>query len=183
MDLKKIGAGKKAPDEINVFVEVPQGSSVKYEFDEEMDAIEVDRFIGSASVYPFNYGFIPMTLADDGDALDVMILSSMAVVSGSIIACHPIGLLEMEDEHGIDTKILAVPARGIDPFYDHIKELEDVDRSTKERIKLFFKQYKEMEANRWSRVQNFGDRKSALIVIREAILKFKKGKHKKKVMT
>lgn len=180
MDLEKIGAGKKAPNEINVFVEIPQGSGVKYEFDEKMDAIEVDRFIGSASVYPFNYGFIPMTLADDGDAMDVMILSSMAVAPGSVMVCRPIGLLEMEDEHGVDTKILAVPAHGVDPFYAHIEKLEDVDMPTKERIKLFFKQYKEMEADRWSKVQNFGDRKAALAAIRGALSKFKKSKHKNK---
>ncbi len=174
MDLKKITAGKKAPEEINVVVEIPQGSGVKYEFDEKMDAIEVDRFIGSASVYPFNYGFIPMTLADDGDAMDVMILSSMPVTPGSVMVCRPIGLLDMEDEHGIDTKILAVPAHDIDPFYAHVKDLDDIDNPTKERIKLFFKQYKEMEANRWSKVQNFGKRKNALKAIKKAIDKFNK---------
>jgi inorganic pyrophosphatase len=174
MDLIKIGAGEKAPQEINVVVEIPQGSGVKYEFDEKMDAIEVDRFIGSASVYPFNYGFIPLTLADDGDALDVMVLSSMAVAPGSVISCRPIGLLEMEDEHGIDTKILAVPNNGVDPFYDHIEKLEDVDIPTRERIKLFFKQYKEMEVGRWSKVSNFGGRKEALVTVKEAIEKFKK---------
>lgn len=180
MDLEKIGAGKKAPNEINVFVEIPQGSGVKYEFDEKMDAIEVDRFIGSASVYPFNYGFIPMTLADDGDAMDVMILSSMPVAPGSVMVCRPIGLLGMEDEHGVDTKILAVPAHSIDPFYTHIEDLKDVDASTQERIRLFFKQYKEMEAGRWSRVSNFGKRKAALAAIKGALDKFNKVKGKNK---
>lgn len=179
MDLVKIGAGKKAPQEINVVIEIPQGSSVKYEFDEKMDAIEVDRFIGNASVYPFNYGFIPMTLADDGDAMDVMILSSMPVAPGSVMVCRPIGLLDMEDEHGVDTKILAVPAHGVDPFYAHVEELDDIDSPTKERIKLFFKQYKEMEVDRWSKVQNFGKRKDALKAIKGAMNKFSKSKGKK----
>jgi len=172
MDLTKITAGKKAPQEINVVIEIPQGSGVKYEFDEKMDAIEVDRFIGVASVYPFNYGFIPMTLASDGDSLDVMVLSSMPVVPGVVIRCRPIGLLEMEDEHGVDVKILAVPVKGIDPFYDYIKELSEIDKSTLERIRLFFKQYKELESGRWSKVNNFGNRQQALKVIKVALNNF-----------
>lgn len=178
MDLAKIGVGKKAPQEINVVIEIPQGSGVKYEFDEKMDAIEVDRFIGSASVYPFNYGFIPQTLADDGDAMDVLALSSMPVAPGTVMVCRPIGMLDMEDEHGNDTKILAVPAHGVDPFYSHINNIDDIDSPTQERIKLFFKQYKEMEADRWSKVQNFGGRKDALAAIKKAIEQLKKSKDK-----
>jgi len=179
MDLKKITAGKKAPQEINVVIEIPQGSAVKYEFDEEIDAMEVDRFIGSASVYPFNYGFIPHTLADDGDATDVLVLSSMPVAPGAVMVCRPIGYLEMEDEHGVDTKILAVPTESVDPFYAHIEDIKNVDTPTQERIKLFFKQYKEMEVERWSKVQEFAGKKAALKVIKETMDKFSKKSKKK----
>ncbi|MFA5048140.1 MAG: inorganic diphosphatase [Patescibacteria group bacterium] len=171
MDLKKISAGQKAPEEINVVIEIPQGSAVKYEFNEKKNVMEVDRFIGSTNVYPFNYGFIPETKADDGDPLDVMMISSLPVQSGAVVASRPIGLLEMEDEHGHDIKILAVPLSEVDPFYVHIKDLKDLDLATQERIKLFFKQYKEMESDRWSKVQNFGDKKIALIAIKKSLLK------------
>lgn len=165
MDLSKVTIGDKAPQEINVVIEIPQGSAVKYEIDEETGNLEVDRFIGSASVYPFNYGFIPETLAHDGDALDVMVISSLPVDPESIITVKPVGLLEMEDEHGGDEKILAVPISEVDPFYAHIEKLEDIDLPTRERIKLFFKQYKEMEAERWSKVQNFQGKEEAIKAI------------------
>ena len=171
MDLKKISAGKNAPNEINVVIEIPQGSAVKYEYDAKIGTMQVDRFIGSASVYPFNYGFIPETKADDGDPVDVMVISSLPVQPGAVICSRPIGMLEMEDEHGRDIKILAVPASEVDPFYVHINNLEDLDLATQERIKLFFKQYKEMESDRWSKVQNFGDKKVALTAIKKSLLK------------
>ena len=173
MDLEKIKIGDKAPEEVSAIIEIPQGSAVKYEIDTDTGNLEVDRFIGSSSVYPFNYGFIPETLADDGDALDVLVISSLPVAPESVIAVKPIGVLWMEDEHGKDEKILAVPTDEVDPFYAHVNDLNDIDLPTRERIKLFFKQYKEMESNRWSEVENFGDRKEALIAVKEAMEKHK----------
>lgn len=174
MEIKNMKIGESAPEEINVIIEIPQGSAVKYEIDADTGALEVDRFIGSASVYPFNYGFIPETLAADGDALDAMVISSLPVQPEAVIVCRPIGLLEMEDEHGGDTKILCVPINEVDPFFVHIKDLKDVDLSTLERIKLFFKQYKEMEKGKWSKVENFGDRQAAMSAIKKAIAAAKK---------
>jgi len=171
MDLKNIQIGDKAPVEVNAIIEIPQGSAVKYEIDEATGALEVDRFISSDSVYPFNYGFIPETLADDGDALDVMVISSLPVEPESVIAVKSIGVLWMEDEHGKDEKILAVPIGEVDPFYAHVDDLSGIDLPTQERIKLFFKQYKEMEANRWSQVGSFGNKSEAQQAIKVAMEK------------
>ena len=109
MDMMKLTAGDNAPEEINVFVEIPQGSSIKYEVDKDSGFLFVDRFLHTAMAYPFNYGFIPQTNADDGDALDVLLISSLPVMPGSVVRARPIGILEMEDEAGMDNKILAVP--------------------------------------------------------------------------
>jgi len=161
MDIKKISAGKKPPQEINVFVEIPQGSSIKYELDKESGAIMVDRFAYTAMSYPFNYGFIPQTLAEDGDPVDVLVLSSMSVAPGTIIPSRVIGMLEMEDEAGIDTKILAVPTVKVDPFYAHINDISDIDETTKKKIKHFFDHYKEIEPNKWVKTKDFLDKTKA----------------------
>src|SRR3989344_5194725 len=115
MDISKLTAGEKAPEQVNVFVEIPQGSFIKYEIDKDSGVIFVDRFNYTAMSYPFNYGFVPGTSAEDGDATDVLVISSYAVAPGTVIAARPIGMLEMEDEEGIDTKILAVPTKKVDP--------------------------------------------------------------------
>lgn len=174
MDVKNLKIGDKAPDEFNVVIEIPQGSAVKYEIDPNTGALEVDRFIGSASVYPFNYGFIPETLSDDGDPLDALVISSLPVEPEAVIECRPVGLLSMKDEEGNDTKILCVPLSEVDPFYAHIHNFSDIDLPTLERIKLFFKQYKEMEKKRWSEVEDFSDRSAALEAVNKAIAKAKK---------
>lgn len=172
MDIKNLKIGDQSPEEINAVVEIPQGSSIKYEIDAQTGKLEVDRLIGSASVYPFSYGFIPETLADDGDALDVMIISDKPTETESIIIVRPIGVLWMEDEHGKDEKILAVPIEETDSAYSNFKDLKDLDLSIQEKIKLFFKQYKEMEAKHWSKVQNFGDKNQAIEAIKRATEKY-----------
>ena len=115
MDIKKLSAGKKPPSEINVFIEITQGSGVKYELDKESGVVVADRFLHTSMHYPFNYGFIPSTVADDGDPVDVLLLSSAPLQPGTMIEARPIGMLEMEDEAGLDDKILAVPKAKIDP--------------------------------------------------------------------
>src|SRR5229473_3333587 len=118
MDVAKIKTGKNpATGEVNVFVEIPKDSNIKYELDKESGVIFVDRFLHTAMWYPFNYGFVPNTLADDGDAVDVLVLSEYAVAPGTVIPAVVIGMLEMEDEAGIDEKVLAVPHTKIDPLY------------------------------------------------------------------
>lgn len=169
MNLEKISAGKKIPEEINVFVEIPQGSQVKYELDKESEAIFVDRFVFTTMAYPFNYGFIPQTHADDGDAVDVLVLSSFPVAPGAVIPSRPIGLLEMEDEAGMDNKILAVPAKKVDPFFAKVEDIADLDDAVKNKIKHFFEHYKELEPGKWVKVKNFLSKDKAQEEIKKSI--------------
>ncbi len=168
MDITKISAGKNAPEEINVFIEIPQGSSVKYELDKESGLIKVDRFLHTAMAYPFNYGFIPQTHAEDGDPVDVLLLSSLPVTPGCIIAARPIGILEMKDEAGPDNKILAVPVEKVDPDFADIHDVKDLGLPTQNRIKHFFESYKELEPGKWVKTENFLGRERALEEIRKS---------------
>jgi inorganic pyrophosphatase len=151
-----------------VVIEIPQGSSVKYELDKESGAITVDRFLHTAMAYPFNYGFIPQTHAEDGDPVDVLLLSSLPVVPGSVIAARPIGVLEMEDEAGPDNKILAVPIIKVDAEYAHIHDVGDLNESTKNKIKYFFESYKKLEPGKWVKTKNFLSKEKALEEIRRS---------------
>lgn len=162
-------AGANAPEEINVFIEIPQGSSVKYELDKETGVILVDRFVYTAMFYPFNYGFIPGTEAEDGDPTDVLVISTYPVLPGTIIPSRPIGLLEMEDEAGIDTKILAVATVKVDPFFAKIQDIGDLDEVTKNKIKHFFEHYKELEPGKWVKIKNFQDKSQALAAIKKSL--------------
>lgn len=170
MNIKKLEAGKNPPQQINVFVEIPQGSSTKYEVDETSGIIFVDRFSYTAMSYPFNYGFIPRTLAEDGDSVDVLVISTYPVHPGTVIPSRPIGMLEMEDEAGIDTKILAVPTEKVDPFFTNIKNIEDLDETTKKKIKHFFDHYKELEPNKWVKTKEFLTREKAEEAIKKALV-------------
>ncbi len=174
MDITKIPAGKNPPEDIFVVVEIPQGSSIKYEVDKESGAVFVDRFLFTAMYYPFNYGFIPNTLADDGDPTDVLVISSEAVVPGSVIRCRPIGMLEMEDEAGIDTKIIAVPVSKLDRTFENIKDIKDLPEATLEKIKHFFEHYKELEKGKWVKVKDFKSAEEAKKDIQKAIDNFNK---------
>ncbi len=155
MNISKLSAGKNPPAEINVFIEIPQGSSIKYELDKESGIIMVDRFAYTAMFYPFNYGFVPQTHAEDGDPIDVLVIATYPVAPGTIVPSRPIGMLEMEDEEGIDTKIIAVPTKKVDPFMIHINDINDLDEITRKKIQHFFNHYKELEPNKWVKTKNF----------------------------
>jgi inorganic pyrophosphatase len=161
MDISKLKTGKNVPEEVNVVVEIPQGGYIKYEMDKDSGFVEVDRFAFTAMAYPFNYGFIPNTLAQDGDPTDVLVISTYPVNPGCVIAVRPVGMLEMEDESGVDTKILAVPTKKIDPFYAHVEEIEDLGEAVKNKIRHFFERYKELEPGKWVKLKDFKDRKAA----------------------
>lgn len=161
--------GKNPPEQVNVFVEIPQDSSIKYELDKESGVIFVDRFLYTAFSYPFNYGFIPQTMAKDGDPVDVLVLSSKSVYPGTVIPSCPIGMLEMEDEEGIDTKILAVPTKKVDPYYGAWTSLDDVPQSLKDKIKHFFEHYKQLEPNKWVKIKDWKGKKEALEDIKKCI--------------
>ncbi|RAX59218.1 inorganic pyrophosphatase [Helicobacter monodelphidis] len=154
MQIDKIPVGDN-PNKVNAVIEIPYGSSVKYEVDKESGAIVVDRMLYSAMFYPANYGFIPQTLADDGDPIDILVLNSIPLQAGSVIKCRLIGVLIMEDESGNDEKLLAVPISKIDPHFDNINSYEDFPKSFLNKIKNFFETYKILEPNKWVRVKEF----------------------------
>jgi len=158
----------ESPEVINALIEIPQGSAIKSEIDLVTGELAVDRVIGEADVYPYDYGFIPGTLADDGDALDAIVISSVSAKSKAIVSCRPVAVLEMEDEKGVDAKIICIPLDESDPALSGISDLDDLDLPTREKIELFFKRYKEMEMGKWTKVQSFGDKKKALAAIRRA---------------
>lgn len=169
MDMKKISIGKNPPAEINVFVEIPQGVSVKYELDKESGAIFVDRFLYTEMNYPFNYGFVPQTLAGDGDPIDILVLSSKPVAVGVVIPARPIGMLEMEDEAGEDTKVVAVPLPKVDPKFAQYNDITDVPKKILDEIKYFFENYKKTEPGKWVKVKNWKGRKVALEAVKKSM--------------
>ena len=164
-----MSVGKNPPDEVNVVIEIPQGSPIKYEMDKESGFMKVDRFAFTTMVYPFNYGFVPNTHAEDGDPVDVLVISTYPVHPGAYIACRPIGMLEMEDEEGIDTKILAVPTKKVDPFFADVEDIEDLNETVKKKVQHFFNHYKELEVNKWVKTKNFLPKKKALEVIKKGL--------------
>lgn len=174
MSLKSLPPGKNPPSDIYVIIEIPKGSYIKYEIDEKTGAIMVDRILYTAMIYPFNYGIVPQTLMEDGDPVDVLVLSHEPLYPGTIIRCRPIGVLEMEDEEGTDNKIIAVPISKIDPRFDGIKDISDIPEAELNKIKHFFEHYKELEKGKWVKVREFKPREVAEKMIEEAIERFKK---------
>lgn len=170
MDLSRIPAGRNPPDEIHVIVEIPQGGvPIKYELDKVTGALFVNRFLHTAMYYPANYGFIPNTLSADGDPCDALVLSEVAVVPGAVIRCRPIGALLMEDEHGLDEKILAVPVDELHPFFEGVTELTDIPQILRDQIDHFFRHYKELEKGKWVKVIGWVDREAARKLITDAV--------------
>ncbi|MDA3077603.1 MULTISPECIES: inorganic diphosphatase [unclassified Campylobacter] len=172
MDISKIKVGSN-PDKINAVIEIPYGSNIKYEIDKESGAVCVDRVMYSAMFYPANYGFVPNTLADDGDPADILVLNEYPLQAGSVIPCRLIGVLVMEDESGMDEKLLAVPVSKIDPRYDNIKSLSDLPKITLDRIKNFFETYKALEPGKWVKVKDFEDASKAEAILSRAIANYK----------
>ncbi|MCG5499935.1 inorganic diphosphatase [Ectothiorhodospira lacustris] len=156
MNIDKISAGKDLPNDINVIIEIPAyASPVKYEVDKDSGALLVDRFMASPMFYPCNYGFVPHTLSDDGDPVDVLVMTPFPVVSGSVIRCRPVGMLKMTDEAGEDAKLLAVPVSKLSREYDHIQGPDDVPALLLDQIKHFFEHYKELEPGKWVKVEGW----------------------------
>ncbi len=175
MDISKIPAGKNLPKEINVIIEVPQGAApVKYEMDKDSGALFVDRFLTTAMHYPCDYGFVPHTLCGDGDPADVLVISQFSAVSGAVVRARPIGVLIMEDEGGMDEKLLAVPVSKLDPFYDNIKSYKDLPEIFLKRISHFFEHYKDLEKGKWVKVKDWQGPEEAEKIILEAIERHKK---------
>jgi len=164
-----LGPGKKAPDLVNVVVEIPMGSNVKYEMDKESGMVKVDRFLYTSMIYPFNYGFVPGTKAEDGDPLDVLVISSYSVAPGSFIEVRPVGVLRMMDEEGNDEKIIGLPTAKVDPAYANVQEINDLPDVVRSKIIHFFEHYKELEPGKWTRVSGFGTSREAKEKIKAAV--------------
>jgi len=168
----KLGPGDKAPEVINVVIEIRMNSYVKYEIDKKTGLIKVDRILYTSMHYPFNYGFVPGTLEEDGDPIDVIVISYEPLLPGSVIEVKPIGVLEMEDEEGPDAKIIAVPKDKIDPRLKEINSINDLPEAIKSKIKHFFEHYKELEPGKWVKVTGWKDKEEALTRIRKAIERY-----------
>ena len=172
--LNTVTPGPKAPNEVNVVIEIPANSEpVKYEVDKETGAMVVDRFMATSMRYPCDYGYIPQTLSRDGDPVDVLVISPLPLISGSVITVRPIGMLNMTDEAGIDMKILSVPIDKLTPIYQHIKNPEDLGKFVLDRIAHFFQHYKDLEPNKWVKIDGWQDAKAAQDEISESIQRYK----------
>jgi inorganic pyrophosphatase len=156
MDINKISAGKNLPSDINVVIEIPtNGMPVKYEMDKDSGALLVDRFLSTSMTYPCNYGFIPNTLSDDGDPVDVLVVTPVPLQAGTVVRSRCIGMLEMEDESGIDAKLLAVPVSKLCLMYENVHKPEDLPEILLDGIKHFFEHYKDLEKGKWVKVKGW----------------------------
>jgi inorganic pyrophosphatase len=170
----KIGSIKQSPDQCSVIIEIPKGSNIKYEYDDESGFIMVDRKLFTAMYYPCNYGFIPNTLEKDGDPVDVLVLGESPLAPLSVIKVIPIGVLQTEDEEGHDSKIVAIPTSKIDPSFMTVNDIEDVPQHLKDQIKHFFEHYKELEQGKFVKISGWEGKESAIKKISEAIKSYKK---------
>lgn len=173
--LKSVPAGDKAPEQVNVIIEIPAHSeAVKYEVDKATGAMFVDRFMSTSMRYPCDYGYIPETLSDDGDPLDVLVISPLPLISSSVITVRPVGMLNMTDESGADMKILAVPIDQLTTIYQNIKKPEDLGPFLLNRIAHFFQHYKDLEPNKWVKIEGWQDAAAAKHEITQGLLRYKK---------
>jgi inorganic pyrophosphatase len=173
MRVDHISPGVNPPEDFNVVIEIPlDGAPVKYEVDKATGAIQVNRLLATAMRYPCNYGFVPNTLAEDGDPLDVMVLIRVPLMSGSVIRCRPIGFLEMSDEAGRDVKIAALPIDQVSPLHQEISSISDLASFSRRQIQHFFAHYKDLEPGKWSKVQGWEDADAARAEIMASIQRF-----------
>jgi inorganic pyrophosphatase len=179
MRIDAVSIGVDPPHEVNVIVEVPVGGEpIKYEMDKEAGTLVVDRFLYTSMRYPGNYGFIPHTLSGDGDPVDVLICNQRGVVPGAIMAVRPIGVLRMQDEAGLDEKIVAVPVSRLTRRYENVNNYTDLPDITLKQIEHFFEHYKDLEPGKWVKALGWGDAESARQLIMEGVERAKAAKHK-----
>src|SRR5690242_13846049 len=156
MSLNNVTAGRDVPNDFNVVIEIPMnGDPVKYEVDKESGAIFVDRFMGTAMHYPCNYGYVPNTIADDGDPCDVLVITPFPLIPGVVVRCRALGVLKMTDEAGGDAKLLAVPVDKVLPIYSHWQKPEDLNDLRLQQIQHFFEHYKDLEKGKWVKIQGW----------------------------
>ena len=152
MSLQQVPPGRKIPDDINVIIEVPMNSpAIKYEVDKDSGAIFVDLMLKTAMFYPCNYGYMPHSLCDDGDPLDVLVVLPLPMLPGTVVRCRPVGVLKMRDEAGEDSKVIAVPVTDVTGIYRGVASIGDLDDILLDQIVHFFEHYKDLEKNKWVR--------------------------------
>jgi inorganic pyrophosphatase len=176
MGLESLTAGEALPEDFNVVIEIASHSSpIKYEMDKKSGMVMVDRFLSAAMFYPCEYGFIPHTLSEDGDPVDVLVVSPYSLVPGVVIRCRPVGLLRMADESGKDAKILAVPVHKVTSLYQHINQPADLGEIV-QVIEHFFTHYKDLDKGKWSRVEGWEDLASAKKEILASVARYQQKK-------
>lgn len=172
MNLKNIEIG--SAEEFNVIIEIPAGAApVKYEMNKEAGVLFVDRFVSTAMSYPANYGFIPNTLSEDGDPADVVVITPYPVAHGSMVKCRPLGVLRMEDESGIDAKIIAIPTKKVCAMYAEVEKIEDLPALQIQQIVHFFENYKKLEKGKWVKLSGIEDAKAAIKEVQDSIDRYK----------
>jgi inorganic pyrophosphatase len=181
MRIDAIKIGNNPPDDVNVIIEVPIGGEpIKYELDKEAGTLVVDRFLHTPMRYPGNYGFVPHTLSDDGDPIDVLVVNTRPIVPGAVINVRPVGVLKMQDEAGGDEKIIAVPMPKLTKRYAHVHEYTDLPEITLQQMQHFFEHYKDLEPGKWVKVIGWGNATEAKQMISASIARAKKSdKHGK----
>lgn len=176
MSLNAVPAGKKLPEEVNVIIEIPAHSDpVKYEVDKDSGAMFVDRFMATCMHYPTNYGYVPNTLSEDGDPVDVLVITPFPLLAGSVIPCRPIGVLNMTDESGKDAKVLAVPIDKLSTMYRGMKNVDDAPELLLKQIEHFFEHYKDLEPGKWVKIDGWADADAAKKEITDSVARFEKG--------
>ncbi|AJQ94410.1 inorganic diphosphatase [Gynuella sunshinyii] len=174
MSYSSIPAGKELPNDFYAVIEIPANHDpIKYEIEKDFDAVFVDRFMATPMFYPANYGFIPQTLADDGDPLDVLVITPYPVIPGSVIRCRPLGVLLMSDEAGGDAKLVAVPHSKLTTIYDHMNDIDDVPELLRNQIQHFFENYKDLEKGKWVKVDRWDNIDKAREMIMAAAAAYK----------
>ena len=174
MNLDRVSSGKDVPNEINVIIEIPAHSDpVKYEVDKETGAMFVDRFMSTAMHYPCNYGYVPHTLSKDGDPVDVLVVTPVPLIAGSVISCRPVGVLKMTDESGDDAKVLAVPIDKLCRSFKNASNIEDINPLLVDQIAHFFEHYKDLDEGKWVRVEGWGNAEEAKKEIMDSIAMYK----------
>lgn len=175
MSLNNVPAGRDLPNDFNVIIEIPMNADpIKYEVDKESGAIFVDRFMGTAMHYPCNYGYIPRTIAGDGDPVDVLVITPFPLIPGVVVRCRPIGVLKMTDDGGVDAKVLAVPVDKLLPIYKKMQEPSDLHELQLNQIRHFFEHYKDLEPGKWVKVEGWGSQEEAKAEISAGVANYAK---------
>ena len=175
MNLDRVDSGRDIPNDFNVIIEIPMNAApIKYEVDKDTGAMFVDRFMSTAMFYPCNYGYIPNTLSEDGDPIDVLVIAPHRLISGTVIKCRPIGVLKMSDEAGTDSKLLALPTKKQTSLYDTVEEYTDLPPSYIRQIEHFFEHYKDLEKGKWVKVDGWAGSTEAKREILAAVENFNK---------